>query len=117
MITPLVVAGIGASMAIPSAASSVVGAVAQAEVGKAAGANSLLRELGGVFGTARLVAVFAGAGSYASPEAFSDGFAPAIAVSAGLSLVGAIAGLGLPGRPQATRAARRPQPAPALETA
>jgi hypothetical protein len=97
-------------MAIPPAASSVVGAVAQEEVGKAAGANSMLRELGGVFGIAILVAVFAGAGSYASAEAFSDGFAPAIAVSAALSLVGAIAGLGLPGRPQAPGAARRPLP-------
>jgi EmrB/QacA subfamily drug resistance transporter len=115
MIPPLVVAGIGASMAIPPAASSVVGAVAHDEVGKAAGANSMLRELGGVFGIAILVAAFAGAGSYASAEAFSDGFAPAIAVSAVLSLVGAIAGLGLPGRRQATEAARRPQPVPAFE--
>ena len=113
LIAPLVVAGIGASMAIPPAASSVVGAVAQEEVGKAAGANSMLRELGGVFGIAILVAVFAGAGSYASAEAFSDGFAAAIAVSAALSLVGAIAGLGLPGRPQA---AGRSQPVPALAT-
>jgi hypothetical protein len=91
--------------------------VAQEEVGKAAGANSMLRELGGVFGIAILVAVFAGAGSYASAAAFSDGFASAIAVSSALSLVGAIAGLGLPGRPQATMARRRLQPAPALETA
>jgi EmrB/QacA subfamily drug resistance transporter len=112
MIAPLIVAGVGASMAIPPAASSVVGAVARDEVGKAAGANSMLRELGGVFGIAILVAVFAGAGSYASAEAFSDGFGPAIAVSAALSLAGAIAGLGLPGRSQATR---RPQPIPAFE--
>jgi MFS family permease len=98
MIAPLVVAGIGTSMAIPPAASSVVGAVAPEEVGKAAGANSMLRELGGVFGIAIPVAVFAGAGSYASAEVFSDGFAAAISVSAALSLVGAIAGLGLPGR-------------------
>jgi hypothetical protein len=110
MIAPLVVAGIGASMAIPPAASSVVGAVAQDEVGKAAGANSMLRELGGVFGIAILVAVFAGAGSYASPEAFSDGFAPAMAISAALSIAGAIAGLGLPGRPRATGAVSLSQP-------
>ena len=60
--------------------------MAQEEVGKAAGANSMLRELGGVFGIAIVVAVLAGADSYASAEAYSDGFAPAIAVSAGLSL-------------------------------
>jgi EmrB/QacA subfamily drug resistance transporter len=109
MVAPLVVAGIGASMAIPPAASSVVGAVRQEEVGKAAGANSMLRELGGVFGIAILVAVFAGAGSYASAGAFSDGFAAAIAVSAVLSLIGAVAGLGLPGRPRMTGAVAQPQ--------
>jgi EmrB/QacA subfamily drug resistance transporter len=98
MIAPLIVAGIGASMAIPPAASAVVGAVGKDEVGKAAGANSMLRELGGVFGIALLVAVFAGAGSYASADAFTDGFAPAIAVAAALSLLGAIAALGVPGR-------------------
>jgi EmrB/QacA subfamily drug resistance transporter len=115
MIAPLVVAGIGASMAIPPAASSVIGAVAQQEIGKAAGANSMLRELGGVFGIAILVAVFAGAGSYASPGAFSDGFAAAIAVSAALSAVGALAGLGLPGRARATAAAPEPGIVPAAE--
>ncbi len=45
-----------------------------------------------------LVAVFASAGSYASPQDFVDGFAPAIAVGAGLSVLGALAGLAVPGR-------------------
>jgi EmrB/QacA subfamily drug resistance transporter len=117
LIAPLIVAGIGASMAIPPAASAVVGAVAQEEVGKAAGANSMLRELGGVFGIAVLVAVFAGAGSYASPDAFSDGFAPAIGVAAVMSLLGAVAGLGVPGRRRPHAATNRPtRPAPAFQT-
>ena len=98
LVAPLILAGVGASMAIPPAASSVVGAVAPDAVGKAAGANSTLRELGGVFGIAILVAVFAGAGSYASAQDFSDGFTPAIGVAAALALTGAIAGMGLPGR-------------------
>jgi hypothetical protein len=58
----------------------------------------MMRELGGVFGIAVAVAVFAGAGSYASAAAFTDGFAPAIGAAAALSLVGAVAGLALPGR-------------------
>ncbi len=41
--------------------------------------NITMRELGGVFGIALSVAVFAGAGSYASAEAFSDGFVAAMA--------------------------------------
>ena len=58
----------------------------------------MMRELGGVFGIAVAVAVFAAAGSYASPQAFTDGFTPAILVAAGLSLAGLVAALGLPGR-------------------
>jgi hypothetical protein len=58
----------------------------------------MLRELGGVFGIAVAVAVFAGAGGYASPAAFVDGFAPAVTVAAVLALAGAAAGLALPGR-------------------
>jgi EmrB/QacA subfamily drug resistance transporter len=96
LLAPSIVAGLGASAAIPTSANAVVGAVAVDAVGKAAGANGMLRELGGVFGIAVAVAVFAGAGSYASAAAFSDGFAEAIAVGAGLSLAGAVTGLALP---------------------
>jgi EmrB/QacA subfamily drug resistance transporter len=98
MIPPLIVAGIGVSMSFPAAQNSVVGSVPAEAIGKAAGTNSTMRELGGVFGIALSVAVFAGAGSYASAEAFSDGFVPAMTVSAGLSLLGALAGAALPAR-------------------
>jgi hypothetical protein len=54
-----------------------------------------------------LVAVFAGAGGYGSPQAFSDGFVAAIAACGGLALAAALAGSALPGR----------RPAPALATA
>jgi len=98
LLAPFIVAGVGVSMAIPAAQNSVVASVADDLIGKAAGANSMMRELGGVFGIALAVAVFAGMGSYASTQAFVDGFAPATAVGAGLALLGALAGLALPGR-------------------
>jgi hypothetical protein len=97
-IVPFVVAGVGVSMAIPAAQNSVVGSVADDALGKAAGANSMMRELGGVFGIAIAVAVFAGAGGYASAQAFVDGFGPAIGVAAAIALVGAACGLALPAR-------------------
>jgi EmrB/QacA subfamily drug resistance transporter len=100
LVIPMVIAGIGISMAIPSAQNSVLGSVAEDAVGKAAGTNSVMRELGGVFGIAIAVAVFAGAGSYASPQAFADGFAPAVGVAAALALAGAVAGSFLPARKQ-----------------
>jgi EmrB/QacA subfamily drug resistance transporter len=95
MIPALIVAGVGISTALPAAQNAVVGAVEPAEIGKASGTVSTMRQLGGAFGLAIGVAVFSGAGSYASPAAFSDGFAPAIAVSAALSLAGAFAALPL----------------------
>jgi predicted MFS family arabinose efflux permease len=114
MIAPLIIAGAGISMTFPAAQNSVVGSVPPDAIGKAAGTNSTVRELGGVFGIALSVAVFAGAGSYASPGAFSDGFVAAISVSAGLSLIGALAGSALPGR-RVTGAAVPAGATPALE--
>jgi len=98
MLAPFIVAGVGVSMAIPAAQNSVVGGAGSDAIGKAAGANSMMRELGGVFGIAVAVAVFGGAGGYASAESFVAGFGPAIGVVAGLSLAGAIVGLALPRR-------------------
>jgi hypothetical protein len=103
-------------MAIPAAQNSVIGSFSLEEVGTAAGANSMVRELGGVFGVAVAAAVFTGAGSYASPAGFLHGFAPAVAVLAGFSVVGAIVALALPGR---RRTVETPSvgPVPALEGA
>jgi len=114
ILVPFVVAGVGVSMAIPAAQNSVLGSVAMEAIGKSAGANSMMRELGGVFGIALAVAVFAAAGSYASPLAFTDGFTPAILVAAGLSLAGVVAALGLPGR-RAAAAPAAVRPVPAFE--
>ena len=96
LLGPFIVGGVGVSMAIPAAQNSVVGSATAELVGKSAGVNSMMRELGGVFGIAVVVAVFAGAGSYASPATFIDGFGPAIGVGALLALAGAAAALRLP---------------------
>jgi hypothetical protein len=85
-------------MAMPAAQNAILGAVAANEVGKASGIFNMLRFLGAVFGIAVLVAVFVGTGSFGSPEAFSAGFAPAIGVSAVLSLLAAVVGMWLPSR-------------------
>lgn len=98
MVPALIIAGCGVSMAMPAAQNAAVSAVASNAIGKAAGVNSTLRELGGVFGIAIAVAIFAGAGGYASAQAFSDGFVASIATAAALSLTGAIVGLALPAR-------------------
>jgi EmrB/QacA subfamily drug resistance transporter len=109
MVPPEIIAGAGVSMAFPAVMNAVTGAVGLQDMGKAAGINSMLRELGGVFGIAICVAVFAGAGSYASPQAFTDGFAPALGTSAGLALLGAAIALLVPSRATAPSVAPIPQ--------
>jgi EmrB/QacA subfamily drug resistance transporter len=98
MVAPLMIAGVGISMSFPAAQNSVVGSVPPEAIGKAAGTNSTMRELGGVLGIALGVAAFAAAGSYASPGDFSDGFVSAMGVASGLSLLAALAGAALPAR-------------------
>ncbi len=109
LVPPLVIAGAGISMTFPAAQNAVAGAVPESAIGKAAGAQSTMRELGGVLGIAVSVAAFTGAGSLASPSAFADGFTAAMAVGAGLSLLGALTGASLPTR----RVRAVPEPAPA----
>jgi EmrB/QacA subfamily drug resistance transporter len=104
MIPPLVIAGAGMSMAVPAAQNAIMSSVAVPDIGKASGTFSTTRQLGAAFGLAIVVAVFTGAGSYATPASFSAGFGPAIGVSAALSLAGAIAGLALRTRPAPARA-------------
>jgi EmrB/QacA subfamily drug resistance transporter len=106
LVAPLVVAGMGVSLTFPSSQNAIIGAVPPEAIGKAAGTNTTMRQLGGVFGIAVSVAVFAGAGSYASAQAFTDGFEAAMIVSATLSLLAALAGASLPRRAAAPRATR-----------
>jgi hypothetical protein len=85
-------------MALPAAQKAVVSAVGAREIGQASGAFNTMRQVGGVFGIAVIVAVFAGTGSYASPRQFTDGFASAIGTAAVLAAVGALIAVGVPGR-------------------
>jgi predicted MFS family arabinose efflux permease len=124
MLAPIVISSAGLGLALPAVTRAVVGSVQRGDIGKASGSFSMMRQLGGAFGVAILAAVFAAAGSYTSPAAFTAGFAPAIAAAAGLALAGALTGLALPGRPgqadhapaereATTRQARTAEPAPA----
>ena len=114
MIAPLVMAGAGISLAIPSVQSAVMNAVGPAELGNAAGVSMMMRQLGGAFGVAITVAVFAAAGRYGSPVAFADGFRSAIAVAAGFSVLGALCALAMPGRGRAAQPAPEASVEPAV---
>ena len=98
LVPPLLLAGCGVSVAIPATMSAVMTAVPPAAIGQASGTLNTLRQLGGVFGVAICAAVFAARGHNATPATFVAGFGPAMAACAGLALLGAVAGLIIPGR-------------------
>jgi MFS family permease len=101
LVAPLLLAGVGVSMAMPAAQNAILGSVAATEIGKASGVFNMARFLGGMFGIAAMVAVFSVQGGVGSAVRFSAGFAPAMLVAAALSLLGAFVGLALPGRQSA----------------
>jgi EmrB/QacA subfamily drug resistance transporter len=98
LVAPLILAGVGVSMAMPAAQNAILSSVAVTEMGKASGVFNMGRFLGGMFGIAALVAVFSLKGAVDSAARFSSGFAAAMMLAAALSLAGALAGLGLPAR-------------------
>ncbi|MBR0794482.1 DHA2 family efflux MFS transporter permease subunit [Bradyrhizobium jicamae] len=106
---PLVLAGVGVSMAMPAAQNAVLSSVAMTEMGKASGIFNMGRFLGGMFGIAALVANFSANGAADSAARFESGFAAAMSLAAVLSLAGAVAGFFLPERRRA--AAIAPQDA------
>jgi EmrB/QacA subfamily drug resistance transporter len=98
LVAPLVIAGVGVSMAMPAAQNAILSSVAVAEIGKASGVFNMGRFLGGMFGIAALVSAFSANGAVTSPAHFAKGFAAAIMLAAILSLAGALAGAWLPSR-------------------
>jgi hypothetical protein len=109
IVVPFVMAGTGMALVFAPAANAVLSSVPTSAAGQASGATNAIREVGGVLGIAVLASVFSGAGSYVSPEAFSDGLQPAILVGAAVLALGAIAAALVPGR----RGTATPVPVPA----
>src|SRR3954447_79460 len=95
---PFMVAGIGMGLVFAPSASALLSVVAPQRAGQASGTNNAIREIGGVFGVAVMSTIFAGAGGFASPQAFVDGFAPALWVGAAVVGTGALVALALPSR-------------------
>jgi MFS family permease len=95
LVLPLVLAGVGISMALPTTPAAALGAVAPADLGKASGTNSTLQRFGAVFGVALATATFSATGRIGTPGSFDAGFRPALAVVAGTSLLGFASALAL----------------------
>jgi EmrB/QacA subfamily drug resistance transporter len=93
LVLALLVAGIGISMALPTVPTAVLSAVTPSEMGKASGISNMMQRFGAVFAIAIASSVFAAHGHIGSPASVTDGFRPALAVSAALSLLGALTAL------------------------
>ncbi len=97
LVAPFVIGGTGMALVFAPSANAVLRAVRPEEAGQASGATNAIRELGGVMGVAVLATVFSAHGSYASPQAFSDGVVAALPVGAAVLAAGAIVALFVPG--------------------
>ena len=98
LVVPLILAGVGMSMAIPMAATVMVSAVQPQQIGKASGVNSTLQRFGAAFAIAVASAVFAAYGHIGTPSTFIAGFRPALGAVACLSLLGAISAMAVSSR-------------------
>jgi MFS family permease len=91
----LLIAGVGVSMALPTAPTAVLNAVAPRELGKASGINYMMQRFGAVFAIAVASAVFAAYGHLGTPASVTDGFKPALAACAGFALLAALSALAI----------------------
>jgi MFS family permease len=103
LVIPFVLAGTGMALVFAPTANAVLNAVREEEAGQASGATNAIREIGGTLGVAVLASVFAATGSYASPQAFTDGMTSAIWVGAAVLAVGALLALLVPGKPRSVQ--------------
>jgi EmrB/QacA subfamily drug resistance transporter len=105
-VIPLIIAGIGVSMALPTAPTATLGAVPAGDVGRASGVSNTMQRFGGAFGIAVVTAVFAAHGHFGSAASFTSGYRPAMVVSALISLTGAAAAVGVGRRATASAGAQ-----------
>jgi EmrB/QacA subfamily drug resistance transporter len=96
LVIPFVLAGSGMALVFAPSASAVLASVRISQTGQASGATNAIRELGGVLGIAVLSTVFTSHGSYASPEAYVSGMAPALWVGAAVVAAGALIAAAFP---------------------
>jgi MFS family permease len=114
-VLPLIIAGVGISMAVPTVPTTALNTVPPADMGKASGVQNTLQRFGSVFGVAIVAAVFSANGHLGSPATLVSGFRPALAAAAAMSVVGALTALLAGGRRRSPSPG--PQQAPALAVA
>jgi EmrB/QacA subfamily drug resistance transporter len=91
LVAPFALSGMGMGMFFAPIANVVLSTVRADEEGQASGANSAIRELGGVLGVAVLASIFSHEGGYRSGATFVHGMTVATYVGAAVVAVGSVA--------------------------
>jgi EmrB/QacA subfamily drug resistance transporter len=91
----LLIAGVGVSMALPTAPTAVLNSVAPRDLGKASGINYMMQRLGPAVAIAVASTVFAAYGHLGTPAGITDGFRPGLAACAGFALLAALSALAI----------------------
>jgi EmrB/QacA subfamily drug resistance transporter len=94
LLPAFILGGFGQGLSFAPLASTVMGSVAESKQGQASGANSTIRELGGVFGVAILGAIFQHI--EVRPADFVAAFHAVLLTGAGVLVIGLLAGAFLP---------------------
>jgi EmrB/QacA subfamily drug resistance transporter len=113
-VVPFVLAGVGISMALPAPSAAGLNAAPPALLGRSAGVLNTLQQVGQATGVAVVTVVFDAHGSLDSPAQTLSGYEPALVTAATISLLGALAALGISHR---RRTATLDVPAPLQEVA
>jgi EmrB/QacA subfamily drug resistance transporter len=113
-VVPFLVAGVGISMALPAPSAAGLNAAPAALLGRSAGVLNTVQQLGQAAGVAVVTVVFDAHGSLDGPAQTLSGYEPALVTAATISLLGAIAALGIS---RQRRAATVEGPAPVEEIA
>lgn len=110
LVPALIVAGVGISMVLPCVPLAAFSAVPRAEFGKASGIFNSMQRFGGAFVIAGATAAFTAEGSLRSASQFVSGLRHALAVSAVLSVLGALISVAVTDRTEHRPASADPIP-------
>jgi EmrB/QacA subfamily drug resistance transporter len=92
---PFVLAGVGISMALPAPSAAGLNAAPPALLGRAAGVLNTVQQIGQATGVAVVTVVFDAHGSLDSPAQTLSGYEPALVAAAVISVLGALAAVGI----------------------
>lgn len=95
LVGPVMLVGVGLTLALPALTKAVVGAVDPGDIGIASGLFTTLRQLGGAFGVAVTSTAFAATGGYGRPAAIADGYDGAMYLAAVLGALGVFMAAGV----------------------